>query len=405
MAVSEPAVRVAFLPDSFHEVNGVAHTARNFTAYAQRSGLPFLCIRAALPGTRGEPVQRAEGSVTTLDLPRSRAAIGLEKDLSFDPFFLRHARVIELALRAFKPDVIHITGPSELGIFGAYFAWKLGVPLAASWHTNVHEYAARRAAWLTRIVPAAGRWIEDGALFLTARFYRLAQVLYAPNEELSDLLRQKTQRPCHVMRRGVDTELFTPARRTRSGADGTLVLGFVGRLSIEKNVMLLPQVEQALLAAGIQNVCFLIVGQGEQEPALRQSLRSAYFLGVQRGEELAQSYADMDLFVFPSETDTFGNVVLEALASGVPAAVTTGGGPRFIVQDGVTGIVRETSSLAAAVCDLLQDAVRLSSMRAAARSYALGCRWDAIFDDVYAGYRDLRLSLRPDLALDERAPE
>lgn len=389
--MTEPALRVAFFPDSFHEVNGVAHTARNFTAYAQRSGLPFLCIRAALPGTRGAPLQGSDGSVMTLDLPRSRAAIRMEKDLSFDPLFFRHARTIARVLREFKPDVIHITGPSELGILGAYFAWKLKVPLAASWHTNVHEYAARRAGWLTRIVPAADRWIEDGALLLTSRFYRLARVLYAPNEELCDLLREKTARPCHVMRRGVDTELFSPARRTRRDDDGTVVLGYVGRLSVEKNVALLPVIEQALLTAGVRNVCFLIAGHGDQEPLLRESMKNAYFLGVQRGEALAQSYADMDLFVFPSETDTFGNVVLEALASGVPAAVTTGGGPKYIVRDGETGIVRESTQLVDAVCGVVQDSARLQGMREAARAYALGCRWDAIFDGVYAGYRDLRL--------------
>ena len=386
------ARRVAFFPDSFHEVNGVAHTARNFQAYAQRHGLPFLCVRAALPGVRGAPVLTHDGPLTTLELPRSRASIRLEKDLSFDPLFLRHARAVERALREFKPDVIHMTGPSELGILAAYFAWKLGVPLAGSWHTNVHEYAARRSAWLARIVPAAGRWIESGTLAVTARFYQLARVLYAPNEELCDLLREKTLRPCHLMRRGVQTELFTPSRRTRTGDDGTLLLGYVGRLSVEKNIALLPVIERALQSAGVPNVCFLIVGHGAEEASLRASLSQAYFMGVQRGEALAQSYADMDLFVFPSETDTFGNVVLEALASGVPAAVTTGGGPKFIVRDGVTGVVRPAAHLAEAVCELVNDKARLHAMGEAARAYALTCSWDAIFDDVYAGYSGLQLS-------------
>ena len=331
-----------------------------------------------------------EGSVTTVELPRSRAAIGMEKDLSFDPLFVRHAGAIEQALRDFQPDVLHITGPSELGILGAYFAWKLGVPLAASWHTNVHEYAARRMAWISRIVPLAGRWIEAGALTATTRFYRLARVLYAPNGDLCDLLRQKAERPCHVMRRGVDTDLFTPARRTRTADDGTIVLGYVGRLSVEKNVALLPGVEQALRAAGVSNACFLVVGHGEEEGLLRQTLQNVHLMGVQRGEALAQSYADMDLFVFPSETDTFGNVVLEALASGVPAAVTTGGGPKFIVQDGVTGIVRRAADLPASIGSLVQDLSRMRVMGEAARQYALACNWDAIFEGVYAGYSGLR---------------
>src|ERR1700712_1500282 len=156
------APRVVFFPASFHEVNGVAHTARNFQAYAQRHELPFLCVRAALPGVRGGPVLARDGSVTTLELPRSRAAIRMERDLSFDPLFARHGRAIERALREFKPDVIHMTGPSELGIFAAYFAWKLGIPLAASWHTNVHEYAARRMQWLSKHLGSVGPEIERG---------------------------------------------------------------------------------------------------------------------------------------------------------------------------------------------------------------------------------------------------
>ena len=114
--------RVAFLPDSFHEVNGVAHTSRNFVAYAKRHDLPFLCIRA---GSRSA-IAEQDGNLRTVELPRSAAAVGMEKDLSFDPVFWRHGDLIEEELRRFKPDVLHMTGPSELGIFAAYFAWKLG---------------------------------------------------------------------------------------------------------------------------------------------------------------------------------------------------------------------------------------------------------------------------------------
>ncbi|SEB75320.1 glycosyltransferase [Terriglobus roseus] len=376
------APRVAFFPDSFHEVNGVAHTARNFTAYAQRHGLPFLAIRAGAPGSVGAAIVTTQGSVTAVDLPRGRASIAMEKDLSFDPFFARYGRVIRRALRDFRPDVIHITGPSELGIFGAYFAWKMGIPLAASWHTNVHEYAGRRSA---RLGSRAALRIEESALAATARFYSLASVLYAPNEELCTLL-ARTQRPCHVMRRGVDTTLFSPSKRTRAKDDGTVVLGYVGRLSVEKNIAMLPRIEAELRELGITNTKFVIVGQGGDEASLRASLPTAEFAGVLRGEALAAAYANMDIFVFPSDTDTFGNVVLEALASGVPAVVTTGGGPKFIVRDGVTGYARTPSLMPEPIADLVRDASLRHTMATAAREYALGCRWDAIFDGVYAHY-------------------
>ena len=388
-AGDRPPVRVALFPDSFHEVNGVAHTSRNFVAYAQRHGLPVLCVRASLPELRGKSRVHHEGSVTSLELPRSRFSVPMEKDLSFDALFARHHVAIERELRAFRPDVIHITGPSELGIFGAYFAWKLRIPMAASWHTNVHEYAARRTAGPARVVPSAGRWVEAATLNATARFYRLARVLYAPNEELCTLLADRTGRPCHVMRRGVDTELFTPARRTRPRDDGSIVLGYVGRLSVEKNIALLPAIQRELRAAGVENTRFLIVGHGGDEEALRAALPDAEFAGVLRGEALARAYADMDVFVFPSETDTFGNVVLEALASGVPAVVTLGGGPKFIVRDGETGYVRTPGQMAPEIARLAQDFALRMQMSEAARAYALTCRWDAIFDTVYAGYAGL----------------
>ena len=142
--------RVAYFPDSFHEVNGVAHTSRHFEDFARRRNLPFLCVRA---GDRPAPLA-TEGNLTTLELPRGVLSIPLDKDLKFDPAWVRHIPVIARAVKAFRPDIIHITGPSELGMIGAALALTLRVPLAASWHTNVHEYAATRAHWFLEGLPA-----------------------------------------------------------------------------------------------------------------------------------------------------------------------------------------------------------------------------------------------------------
>lgn len=331
------------------------------------------------------------GELRTLELGRSRISVGIEKDLAFDLLFWRHAGLIRRELESFRPDVIHITGPSELGAFGAYFTWKLGVPLVASWHTNVHEYAARRMDWLTRWLSrrhaaAVEGAVESGSLWTTARFYRLAKVLFAPNEELCRMLEKATGRPCRLMQRGVDTVLFAPSRRTRVEGDGNIVLGYVGRLSIEKNVALLIRVERELAAMGLDKVRFVIVGHGSEEASLRAELGQAEFVGVLRGEELAQAYANMDVLVFPSHTDTFGNVVLEALASGVPAVVTGDGGPKFIVRDGETGFVTGDEDFSEAITKLVRDRAMLQAMRKNAREYALGCSWDAVFERVYAGY-------------------
>jgi glycosyltransferase involved in cell wall biosynthesis len=190
------------------------------------------------------------------------------------------------------------------------------------------------------------------------------------------------------MQRGVDTNLFSPHRRTRPAHSSSLVLGYVGRLSIEKNVALLPILERQLSALGIHDVHFLVIGHGAEEAALRAALPAAKvsFAGVLRGDALATAYANMDLLVFPSHTDTFGNVVLEALASGVPAIVTPDGGPKYIVQHAETGFIAPDEAFTDAITTLAKDRPQLDRMRLNARAHALTCSWDAVFHRVYAGY-------------------
>jgi len=381
--------RVAYFPDSFNEVNGVAHTSRNFEAFARRRNLPFLCVRA------GERAQAfiEDGNVWTLELPRGFLSFALEKDLRFDPVYLRHLPVIGEVLDRFHPDLIHITGPSEVGILGAWLSHQLHLPLAASWHTNVHEYAARRANWFLRLLPsqqsaATGQKIENLAMATAARFYSIARVLFAPNPELCALLERTTGRPCCLMPRGVDAELFNPAKRQSETQSGGAVLGFVGRFSIEKNVELLAEVQQAL-DRNQENFHFVVVGHGAEENWLRGRLHRAEFPGVLLGDALARAYANMDLFVFPSHTDTFGNVVLEAMASGVPAIVTPDGGPRTIVRDGETGRIVPDDQFAAAISGILADPAQHDRMRRAARAYAETASWDSVFEGVYAGYQKM----------------
>lgn len=382
--MTEVPPRVAYFPDSFHEVNGVAHTSRHFEAFARRRNLPFLCVRA---GGR-KPALVEDGNVWTLELPRGFLSFPLEKDLRFDPAYLRHVPLIHEVVEHFRPDLIHITGPSEIGMLGAALAHRGKVPLAASWHTNVHEYAARRSNWFLRLLAhrqgeAASKAIEDLAMTAIAFFYARARVLFAPNPTLCARLEKATGRPCFLMPRGVDAELFNSARRKRS--DDEPVLGFVGRLSVEKNVALLARI-QSELDQRREQFRFRIVGHGAEEAWLRGRLHRAEFTGVLKGEALAEAYAGMDLFVFPSHTDTFGNVVLEALASGVPAIVTPDGGPATIVRDGETGRVVSDEEFAPAIARLLHDSDTHASMRLAARADALTASWDSVFEGVYAGY-------------------
>ena len=380
-------MRVAFFTDSFHEVNGVALTSRQFDAFARRRGLPFLSVHA---GPREQ--YSVAGEHHTLELTRSRAAVPIERDMSFDPMLPRRYSAVAKILRDFHPDVIHITGPSDIGILGAWLAHRLHVPLLASWHTNLHEFAALRLNKLIAFAPgqlrrALTRFAENQALSICAKFYSLARVLMAPNQELVDLLHRRTGKPVYLMERGADTILFDPCKRDR--ADDVFTLGFVGRITPEKSVRSLVEVERRLIAAGMENYRFLIVGEGNEREWLRENLKRAEFPGVLSGEALARAYANMDLFVFPSRTDTFGNVVVEAFASGVPAVVTAEGGPKFIVESGVTGFIA-TQDFADHVLQVVQNPDLHRNMCAAARAKALSMSWDGVFEKVYDAYCECR---------------
>ncbi len=248
-----------------------------------------------------------------------------------------------------------------------------------------------------RALPAArrsgaARAIEGAALRAATLFYRSARLLFAPNPPLCALLQAATGRPCLPMSRGVDAALYRPERRTAPppSESGIWTLGYVGRLSVEKNVALLPRVARELRARSLR-FRFLIVGQGAEEEALRGALPEAVFAGVLRGEALAEAYSNMDGFLFPSHTDTFGNAVLEAMASGVPVIVTPDGGPVHIVRasanaEGCGGTVAADEEFAKAAAALMTAPERHRAMCLRARAYAAEVTWDSVFEGMYEAY-------------------
>jgi phosphatidylinositol alpha 1,6-mannosyltransferase len=402
--MSDYTPRVAFFTDAYNEVDGVANTAHRFDEYARRREFPLLTIHGGYVS-----YCRTDGSVTTVEYKRGWPSFRLDEKHDFDLCFWRHLPAVKAAVAEFRPDLIHITGPSDVGMLGVLVAHQLRIPLVASWHTNLHEYAALRAAPLLRWLPAklrakALRKIEAISLRLLIRYYRIPRLLFAPNPELIALLERGAGKPCFPMGRGVDLDLFNPQRRDRNS--GPFIFGYVGRLTAEKNIHLLARLEQILLDAGHRDFRFLIVGQGAAQPWLRQHMRQADFAGVLRGDALGRAYANMDAFVFPSESDTFGNVVLEALAAGVPAVVANAGGPRFVVRHGQTGFVAEDEpAFARHMAWLLTNPDRCREMARAARSFALSASWDAVFDSVYATYGSFLAHQLPQQVSDPPGPE
>jgi glycosyltransferase involved in cell wall biosynthesis len=379
------APRIALFSDSFHEVNGAAHTLRQYQLFAGRRGLPLLSVHSG-PETR----RFQQGSVRTVELKRGRATFSVDVDFGFDPLLWRYWKLIGEELAAFKPDVVHIISPGDFSILGACWAHKVRIPIVGSYHTHLHEFAAARLDKLLRFLPSGprqalcrtvGRVCGRGL----AKYYEIPHLLLTPNPEIKRWLERATGRPCRVMRRGVDTELFCPSRR--AAADGIFRLGFVGRLMREKNVRLFAEIERALIDCGRTEYRFVIVGHGSEREWLERNLQRAEFTGVLHGQHLARAYANMDLFVFPSRTDAFGNVVQEALASGTPAIVTSDGGPKFLIHQGVTGYVaKDDRDFVVKAVSLVTDRELLQRMRVAASQVAGNASWDLVFEEVWESY-------------------
>ncbi len=372
--------RVALFADSLLEVNGVALTCRMLEEHARQRGLPLLVVHAGPAARTSE-----EGGLRRLPLPTSALHACLEDDLKFDWLFARHlGRVVE-ALRAFRAEAVHLTGPNHAGFLGSLAAWRLRLPVVMSWHTNVHEYAAcRLPAWAPEWMRRQTRaWSWRGL----ALYYRQARLILAPNREIAGALERATGKPVRLMPRGVDCDFFHPRKRSR--VDETFSVGYAGRLSPEKSVRRLAEVARALDQAGIGDFRIEFAGGGAERAWLQQHVARAHFHGVLQGEALAAAVANFDVFVFPSGTDTYGNAVQEAMASGVPCVVTSSGGPASIVTDGVTGrVCGSVEEMAQAVAELARRPELRRRLGAAARRAAEKRTWDQVGEIVWNAYQE-----------------
>jgi phosphatidylinositol alpha 1,6-mannosyltransferase len=378
-------MRVALFTDSLFETNGVATLSQQLTRFAQNSQRPFFCAYG------GESTNVTEkGALRILQLRRSLAAFPLDKGLYCDPLrVFRYRQLVVEELRSFKPDLVHITGPGDLGWLGLRAAHMLDIPVVASWHTNLHEYASRRLLKFCRLTPPSWREkiagsAEHQSLRGLMRFYRMARFYLAPNSGMVDLLRQRlAPRPAYLMAHGVDLDNFSPT--LRPPGKRPFRIGYVGRLTAEKNVRAFADLERRLLAAG-KDFEILMVGDGGESHWLKKNLRRVQLPGTLRGADLAAAFAGMDVFVFPSQTDTFGLVVLEAMASGVPVAVSPETGARVGFREGVHGF--SNGDYANNVQTLLNDEKLRRRMGAEARLFACSHSWRSVFEQLYETYAE-----------------
>ena len=292
--------------------------------------------------------------------------------------------------RADRIDVIHLTTPGPMGLAALSVARRLNVPLVGSFHTDLAAYTALLSGSkrLGALMGQYMRWL-----------YGCCSHVLVPSEHTGLLLAETGVNPekIRVWTRGVDTDLFTPARRDealrrRWGVDRLRpAILYVGRLSREKGLAVLPAASERLRARGFDHQ-LILAGQGPMERELRELLPQAIFTGVLSREDVAEAYASADLFIFPSRTDTAGNVVLEAQASGLPVVISGDGGPRENMEAGVTGVVCPMDAgvdWANAVEKVIRNPQQHAEMSVAARRFALGRRWSHALAPLFSAYHDV----------------
>ena len=369
-------MRVAVFTDNdFDKVNGVTTTLNALVVHAPADVSVRIYTAAAL--ATDDPHYLALRSVP-LPIPLYR---GMH-------MYLPHWREYLRRIASDGVDVLHLTTPGPLGLVALWVASRTGLPIVGSFHTDFAAYANVLSGW-----PRLGLWMRD---YLRWMYGRCAITL-VPSHDTRDMLVNGGASADRVVvwTRGVDSDYFRPDRRSPilrarwQASERRPAILYVGRLSREKGLHSLPAILQELRAAGAA-YRLIVAGDGPLRPWLEQHCPEAVFAGWLGRDDVADALASADLFLFPSRTDTAGNVILEAQASGLPVVVSEAGGPRENMVDGVTGVVchgDDPRRWAFAVGDLLREHAARQIMGRAARHYTTLRRWETALTPIYDAYR------------------
>jgi glycosyltransferase involved in cell wall biosynthesis len=285
-----------------------------------------------------------------------------------------------------RPDAIYVATEGPLGWSALRTARRLGIPATTGFHTRFDQYMQRYGAGL--LTPLAFAWMR--------RFHNGAGATLVPTDELAAFLRSRGFRNVQLLRRAVDTRLFDPSRRDhalrrRWGlADGALAVSYMGRIAPEKNLELAVRAFRALQQRQ-PDARFVWIGDGPSRAGIAAANPDFVFAGMQRGETLARYFASTDLFVFPSITETFGNVTLEAMASGIPTVAFDYGAAKEHMIDGEHGAtvpVGDHVAFVDAVLRVAEDVAARRAMGTKARAAVGRLSPEAVsacFDEILTG--------------------
>jgi glycosyltransferase involved in cell wall biosynthesis/predicted metal-dependent phosphoesterase TrpH len=365
--------RVAIVADGLGGMHGVTHTIQQIRERGVR-GFDVEVI-----GTDAD-VDRRLPAVAEIEIPFYR---GLEIGIPSLPALVD-------ALAEGRYDVVHLTSPGPAGVGAWLLARVLDIPLVGSYHTELAAYTGLRTG---------RQQLEAMATIALAKFYGECDVVLSPSPATDQRLRGLGIAEQRIGRwdRGVDLERFDPALREANRLPGELTVLYAGRLTKEKGVELLAD---AFLAARERDprLHLALAGGGPEEERLRERLgEHATFLGWLHGEDLARAYASADVFMFASQTDTYGQVIVEAQASGLPVLAVAEGGPVSLIEDGETGVLApaHAGALAAELVRLAEDTLLRERMRRAALAAVIGRTWEASLELLAVGYRTALGELAP----------
>ena len=286
-----------------------------------------------------------------------------------------------------RPDIVHIVTEGPLGWSALRAAARLNVPTCADFHTNFHSYSAHYGFGLLK--QAVANYLK--------RFHNRALCTMVPTEEMRADLAASGYRRLRVVARGVETALFNPAhrsvalRRTWGVDQEHPVVMHVGRLAAEKNLSLVFSTFEAMRARH-PRARLVLVGDGPKREHYQRRYPEHIFAGMQRGEDLAAHYASGDLFLMPSLTETYGNVTVEAMASGLPVVAFDYAAARQHIRDGVNGLLVPPGNNRAFIeraCTLIVDPTFASNLGRAARRTAEGLAWEGVVESLVATYKEV----------------
>lgn len=352
-------------------MNGVTGSVLQVRRHLEQAGHETLVLAPRVARGDALPGTALLGSVPLPSYPQVRVVM---------------ARAARLAarVRAFDADVVHLASPFVLGWQALVAAESLGLPTVAVYQTDVIAYAARYGMPQGTAIAASH----------TARLHRRATLTLAPSSASIARLEGLGVDRLRLWGRGVDTELFGPHRRSEAWrarvAPHEIVVGYVGRLALEK------QVGDLAALAQLPGVRLVVVGDGPSRAQLERQLPGACFLGHLSGDALAEAVASFDVFVHPGESETFGQTIQEAKASGVPVVATGTGGPVDLVRSSIDGWLYRPGDLAdlrARVADLVGDEAKRRAFGAAAAASVQHRSWAALgraLEGHYADAIDLR---------------